>query len=410
MALSTKSQLYSWGSGWSGQLGTGMNADANTPTLVEVPTKQDKSGKLIRLSAGYHHSLAVTDTGRLYAWGTGDAGQLGLGLQKKRTNFPILIASVAHARFVAISASEHHSVALTEEGHVYSWGHNRWKQLGHDASTPDTTSVPNQVNTTMTFTRIAAGSAHTLAISKEHQLYYWGRMVLSSELYDTPRLLEATKESTFADVASRVNHCLAVTKTGDLWSFGYNEFGQCGVGHCNPVLAPTLCTAINGLKFSSIVAGGNHSLALAQHESLQGSGYVWTSSPSSSSEDLKKNNLIRLDLSAEPKRSSLVLSSGSNGNSGTNGNSSPSPSTSPDQPTTAANTSPRRRISITKPASANIYDQLTALTKREQDLRAEREALRAQQKALDEAMAEWHRKDDELSAERNRILKEAGLA
>jgi len=379
MALSTKSQLYCWGSGWSGQLGTGTNKDAILPALVDVPTKQDKSGKMIRLAAGYHHSMVLTDGGRIYSWGTGDVGQLGLGPQLRRAMQPTLIASASEERFVTISASEHHSVGLTDEGKAYSWGYNRWKQLGHEHSASDKTHIPQPVSSTISFTRIAAGSAHTIAISKENQLYYWGRMVLVGDCISSPKLLDSCVSVSFCDVSTRLNHCLALTKSGELWSFGYNEFGQCGVGHSSPVLVPTMSPITNGLKFSSIIAAGNHSIAIAQHESLQNSN----KSPSSSSEDLRKN-LIRVEL-GEAKR--------------------------PGSPDGTSPTSPRgrgSRISISKVAP-NFTEQLSSLAKRESELRVEREALRVQQRALDEAVADWTRREDELAAERNRLLREAGL-
>lgn len=380
MALSTKSALYAWGSGWSGQLGTGETKDAALPTQVEVPSKGDKTGKLVRIAAGYNHSMALTDGGRIYSWGTGDCGQLGHGPQSKRCLTPTLVVAAAAERFVSIAASENHSVALTDDGRVYSWGYNRWKQLGHEHTTSEKTHIPQAVASPILFSRITAGSAHTLAISRDHQLYYWGRMVLKSNCVASPQPLEACAGVAFADVSSRVNHCLALTKSGELWSFGYNEFGQCGLGHSSPVLTPTASTLLSGLKFSSIVAGGNHSLVLAQHESLQ-SGYI-PNSPSSSSEDLKKGLIIRVELGNDTKRGEM----------------------SP--------TSPRgrqTRFSISKPSSSNITEQLASLNKKEQELRAERESLRAQQRTLDEAVAEWTRKDDELAAERTRVLKEAGL-
>jgi hypothetical protein len=384
-------------------LGTGNNKDALLPTLVDVPVKQDKTGKLVRIAAGYHHSMVLTDAGRIYSWGTGDVGQLGHGPTLKRTMSPTLISVASEERFVAISASEHHSVALTDEGRVFSWGHNRWKQLGHDLSSPDKTHTPQAVPTSVTFSRITAGSAHTLAISKDqNQLYYWGRLVLVSECISSPKLLDTCASVSFCDISSRVNHCLALTKTGELWAFGYNEFGQCGVGTFSPVFQPTMSPVQNGLKFSSIVAGGNHSLALAKHESLQNSyrNDSVPSSPSSSSEDLKKSssedlrkNMIRVEL-GDAKRTATTSSASS---------SSQESNTSPTSPRGRAT-----RISITKPISV-IIEQLATLTKREQDLKAERDALRAQQKALDEAFADWTRRDDELAAERTRALKEAGL-
>lgn len=267
MALTSKSGLYCWGSGWSGQLGTGNTKDLNTPTFVDTFQFNTKC-KIVKIAAGYHHSLALTDDGRIYTWGYGEVGQLGHGNSIKRVLTPKCIEGLSDVKFIDISASEHHTLALTSDGKVYSWGLNRFNQLGY--STDDSTyqSTPKVVPIQNIITSISAGTAHSLAVSSDGALYYWGRYVLSGEIFNSPKRLDLP-EAFFIKVSTKLNHCLALTNKGEIWAFGYNEHGQCGTSHFKPVNEPTLIKGCNGLFFTDIVAGGNHSLALIGGEGVR---------------------------------------------------------------------------------------------------------------------------------------------
>jgi alpha-tubulin suppressor-like RCC1 family protein len=76
MALDSKGQVYSWGEGGLGALGTGRNNDEFTPVKVKF---DDDNRKIKYLSAGFCHAMAIADDNSIYSWGLGSEGQLGLG-------------------------------------------------------------------------------------------------------------------------------------------------------------------------------------------------------------------------------------------------------------------------------------------------------------------------------------------
>ena len=73
------------------------------------------------LSAGAYHSLALTADGAVWSWGGGGSGKLGHG-DEQRQLLPKKVEALAGQRIVAVSAGEHHSLALTADGSVWSWG------------------------------------------------------------------------------------------------------------------------------------------------------------------------------------------------------------------------------------------------------------------------------------------------
>jgi alpha-tubulin suppressor-like RCC1 family protein len=146
--------------------GTGDNKDVTVPTRITKFAGLDSSDKPVftQVAGGYHHSLALTNTGRIYAWGYGEHGQLGLG-DKKRQSYPHSVDGFRSVTFTAISASEFHSVALSADGSAYAWGHNRQNQLGYSESENKDRPKPKLIDTPVKFISISAGSTHTLAVS-----------------------------------------------------------------------------------------------------------------------------------------------------------------------------------------------------------------------------------------------------
>ncbi|VEL39243.1 unnamed protein product [Protopolystoma xenopodis] len=80
---------------------------------------------------GLEHSLALTATSQIFAWGTNSCGQLGLGHANERPiAVPQLVASLNGLPIRQIAAGGNHSLVLTPSGAVYSWGANSHGQLG----------------------------------------------------------------------------------------------------------------------------------------------------------------------------------------------------------------------------------------------------------------------------------------
>ena len=82
------------------------------------------------MSAGLAHSLALTANGAVWSWGPGACGKLGHGDEQDQL-LPKKIEALAGQRFIAVSAGSSHSLAVTADGAVWSWGYGSQGQLGH---------------------------------------------------------------------------------------------------------------------------------------------------------------------------------------------------------------------------------------------------------------------------------------
>jgi len=135
VAISDTGALYSWGSGGRGELG---HTDHNHVMVnCEIPTRidffDDLPSVIKDIACGGWHTLALTSDGDIYSWGWNESGQLGYSVEKLSTvsgePYPVDLGS-AEDPIVNISAGARHSVALLKSGKVFSWGLNKHGQLG----------------------------------------------------------------------------------------------------------------------------------------------------------------------------------------------------------------------------------------------------------------------------------------
>ena len=112
----------------SRRLGLG---DENTQPEPRLMTTL--AGLVVRMiSAGVNHTLAITDRGDLFSWGSDRFGQLGYGGSDagKGSFVPKKVENMKKFVVVAIAAGDSHSVCFTENGEIYTWGCNKEGQLG----------------------------------------------------------------------------------------------------------------------------------------------------------------------------------------------------------------------------------------------------------------------------------------
>lgn len=149
---------YSWGAETTGALGN----DAALSGAQGPPAQIPGLGRVIDISAGYAHSLAVVDGGEVYAWGSDSKGQLGDGgATNTDQGVPVRVTGISTA--VAVAAGGEHSLALLADGTVMAWGSDVNGALGDNATAGDkTTPVP--VASLTQVKAISAGTAHSLAL------------------------------------------------------------------------------------------------------------------------------------------------------------------------------------------------------------------------------------------------------
>jgi len=111
-----------WGWGEYGQLGLGDNIRRLTPT--QLGTEAAFGGSKVQMAAcGTSHTLFLTGEGMLWACGDGIGGRLGLNDESVRLS-PTRVGPqhFGGACVTTVAAGFTHSAALTEDGKLYTWG------------------------------------------------------------------------------------------------------------------------------------------------------------------------------------------------------------------------------------------------------------------------------------------------
>jgi alpha-tubulin suppressor-like RCC1 family protein len=181
---SVAGQVFAFGLNNYGQLGSTANTgtrNANpTPTLVMLP---GATGPVTEIATGSNHSLAVTSTGQLYAFGYNYYGQLGsanaIGSKSANPTPTLVTLPGATGPVTQISAGAFDSLAVTSTGQLYAFGDNRYGQLGSANDTGVAAANPTPMLVTLPgatgpVTEISAGASHSLAVTSTGQLYAFG--------------------------------------------------------------------------------------------------------------------------------------------------------------------------------------------------------------------------------------------
>jgi alpha-tubulin suppressor-like RCC1 family protein len=232
-------QLFAFGDNGSGQLGTG--ATSTTPNFTPAPASlPGASGTVVQAAAGDFHSLAVTSGGQLYTFGSNGFGQLGVSPASGSFPTPTQVTLPGATGPVAqASAGEAFSVAITTTGQLYTFGSNRFGQLGTsvNSGTSDPTPTPTAIGlpgATGPVVQVAAGGVHTLALTSTGQVYGFGANFsgesggpIGSQPAPTPRQISFPGATgPIVQIAAGEAFSLGVTSTGQLFGWGSNNLGE----------------------------------------------------------------------------------------------------------------------------------------------------------------------------------------
>lgn len=216
-----------WGANTEGQLGDHSFVDSHIP--VNVKFAGNPFGTTKSLVSGYNHSCAIKND-VVYCWGSNQYGQLGVGDEVDRgQGTPITGLS----NVTALSAGGYHTCALINGGIVKCWGRNYAGQLG--TVNNDQFNTPQDVVGLSDAKAIVTGADHTCAITRANALKCWGfngagqlgnRTLFASNIPVTVIGLDSGVVA--ADGGEQ--HTCAITDTGLLKCWGWNNEGQVGDG------------------------------------------------------------------------------------------------------------------------------------------------------------------------------------
>ncbi len=206
-----------------------------------VPVNQagvaaSRPGFHFSVAAGLEHSLALKNDGSVWSWGANGSRQLGDGTTVFR-GLPVPVP--APASVVAIAAGDMHSLALKTDGTVWAWGANGWGQLGN--GTFASPSTPVQTSGLTNVVAIAAGSDHNVALKADGTVWTWGRNLFgqigdgTTSHRPVPTLVTGLPSRAIS-VAASGTHTVVVDAVGRLWEFGNGTLTPSQVALAVPVI------------------------------------------------------------------------------------------------------------------------------------------------------------------------------
>jgi alpha-tubulin suppressor-like RCC1 family protein len=274
-AIKADGSLWTWGSNTHGQLGDGTRVDRDRPVRIGA-------GGWVHVAAGAVHSAAIDAEGRLYTWGDNSKGQLGVGVAVAASSTPVEIPQYAVSnRWVGLAAGDFHTVAVTQDGDMWAWGSNEFGQVGNNgAAAIEPLPVLIGGHTCAAFggvcrkwVVVAAAGDHTLAILYDfdgvaltYPLWAWGRndvgQVGDGTLDDKPSPVKIRADMGWVSVSAGRTHSFAMTGVGgtELWVWGDNSWGQLGIGSAVPWVQEPV--RFDAALWRSVSGGGAHSAAI----------------------------------------------------------------------------------------------------------------------------------------------------
>lgn len=214
--------------------------------------------------------MAINEWGQLFVWGSNVCGQCGLENDSTAVYpIPKLVKSLATKQVVQIACGQFHSLALTAGGDLYSFGSNIHGQLGlgfdcEKVSKP--TLVKSLAGVPIAF--LTCGGNHTFVISKSGAVYGWGKNLYGQlGVNDQASKNYPTQLRTLRSIGVRYIACgddfsVFLTQDGGVFTCGAGAFGQLGHGNYSNEILPRMVMELMGSTVSQIGCGRRHTLAV----------------------------------------------------------------------------------------------------------------------------------------------------
>lgn len=272
LALSSSSKVYAWGQGNAGQLGDGLTGYQSRP--IEIKFLADKN--ISKIIAGHYHNFAISSNGKVYAWGQNTNGQLGLG-HTNNVLTPVEVPQLSNKNVKDIYTGTFHSMALTTTDKVYSWGVNSAGQLGIGSNVAQSLPVEVTALAGKGVKLLAGGWGSSMAVTNSGDVYSWGsggkgQLGINTNGYAlySPTLAPLVKNlGSISQLKTDHDYSMVLLTTGKLYVFGDYPLSD---GHATANnFTPKLLAGVPG--FTQIGAGWNHSVGLTSDNKI----YTWGS-------------------------------------------------------------------------------------------------------------------------------------
>ena len=214
-------------------------------------------------TGGIEHSITLSNDGIVYSFGRNNFGQLGLENNNASVSIPSPIPNLPKIKEVSCGWS--FTVCVDYEGTVWAFGQNSWGQLGIGI-TELCIQKPQIVENIPPVFSVDCGARHTLLITSDFNLWSsgnnsYGQLCFKNQR-DQPPKFQKTSYTNISKVSCGSYHSLFQNSKGEIFSCGYNKNGELGLGHYNhPQLTPELIPSLPP-NIRDFICGNTHSLFL----------------------------------------------------------------------------------------------------------------------------------------------------
>ncbi len=306
LAIKKDGTLWSWGYGSNGQLGIGKKDYVQLPIQVgdgkdwvgisagqsyslaqkkdmslwkfgydtsgrdlTVPAKV-KGGSAWRSFSASCFTVAVKEDGTLWTWGKDNGADTINESEDMAFSDPVQIGQ--DSDWSLADCGNDFAAALKTDGSLRTWGYNRYGELGRGLSMLKQKPAP--VNAGGDWASISAGSHHTLAIKADGSLWAWGYNFIGEsgaalDIRHVERPVRIGTDNDWYKAFSAVYSSYTLKKDGTLWGWGYNIYGQIGIGSKNVWMVPKQIGDSSNWK--DISAAGTMAMGLKDDGTL----WIW---------------------------------------------------------------------------------------------------------------------------------------
>lgn len=247
-AVKADGSVWAWGRNTEGEVGNGSIIDVDYPVQISDTSGTALSG-FMAASGGFNYTVALKSDGSVWAWGYALMGRLGnnnTGSAVRRYTSPVAVLDNTGAQLTSITqidAGNDHAVALTGSGTVWVWGSGQAGRLGdgqRNSMGYVAKPLKDSTGTTITdVTQVSAGGDHSLLLKSDGTVYGWGVNNYgqlgggSTTERDWAYLLTRADGSTFDNVTAvqaGEDFSVLLRSDGTVWTVGRNQWGQLGNG------------------------------------------------------------------------------------------------------------------------------------------------------------------------------------
>lgn len=214
------------------------------------------------MATGLGHGALLKADGTVWTWGSNRFGQLGNGGDREATaEKPVRVPDLSGVKDVA--CGHYFTVVAKGDGTVWAWGDNSWGELGNGSIKPS--NKPVQVPDLAGFTAVAAARRHALALKSDGTVWEWGVDSNGSRPQEVENLAGVVA------VSDGDSHCVVLKSDGTVWVWGDHGAGDLGDGSYNNSAVPIRLGDLSDI--AAVAAGYELTLALQKDGALLAVGY-----------------------------------------------------------------------------------------------------------------------------------------